>query len=55
MFYSYLHFSLSLVLFIQIIFFFTLSEAVAQRGSVKEAFLEISQNSQENIFVGVSF
>ena len=30
-------------------------EAVIQRGSVKKVFLEISQNSQENICVGVSF
>ena len=30
-------------------------EAVVQRCSVKEVFLEILQNSQENIFAGVSF
>ena len=33
----------------------TNSEAVVQRCSVKKAFLEISQNSQENICVRVSF
>ena len=38
----------------QIIFFLYISEAVAQRGSVKEVFLKISQNSQENTCVGVS-
>ena len=32
-----------------------LSEAVAQRCSVKQVFLEISQNSQENICARVSF
>ena len=32
-----------------------LSEAVAQRCSVKEAFLEISQNSQEKSSARVSF
>ena len=31
------------------------SEAVAQRCSVKKMFLEISQNSQESTFAGVSF
>ena len=31
------------------------SEAVVQRGSVKKVFLEISQNSQENICARVSF
>ena len=31
------------------------SEAFAQRGSVKKAFLEISQNSQENTRARVSF
>ena len=31
------------------------SEAVIQRCSVKKVFLEISQNSQENICAGVSF
>ena len=31
------------------------SEAVAQRCSVKKLFLEISQNSQENIYVRISF
>ena len=36
-------------------FLFCISEAVAQRRSVKEVFLKISQNSQENTFVGVSF
>ena len=30
-------------------------EAVSQKGSVKKVFLEILQNSQENICVGVSF
>ena len=34
---------------------FVLSEAVAQRRSVKKVFLEISQNSQENTCVRVSF
>ena len=32
-----------------------LTEAVAQRCSVKKAFLEISQNSQENTSARVSF
>ena len=31
------------------------AEAVVQRGSVKKVFLEISQNSQENTCVWVSF
>ena len=30
-------------------------EAITQKGSVKKVFLEILQNSQENICVGVSF
>ena len=30
-------------------------EAVAQKCSVKKVFLEVLQNSQENICVGVSF
>ena len=34
---------------------FDLSKAVTQRCSVKKVFLEISQNSQEKIFAGVSF
>ena len=32
-----------------------LIEAVVQRCSMKKVFLEISQNSQENIRAGVSF
>ena len=34
---------------------FALSEAVAQRFSVKNVFLDISQNSQENTCARVSF
>ena len=44
----FLHTASSLTLFL-------FSEAVAQRCSVKKAFIEISQNSQENICARVSF
>ena len=33
---------------------FLSTEAITQRCSVKEVFLEVLQNSQENIFSGVS-
>ena len=32
-----------------------MAESVAWKCSVKKAFLKISQNSQENNYVGVSF
>ena len=35
--------------------YLVLLEAVVQRCSVKKLFLEISQNSQENTWAGVSF
>ena len=39
----------------RVIFWYLFSEAVARRCSVKKVFLEISQNSQENNCVRVSF
>ena len=39
----------------KIIYILHFSEAVAQRCSVKNVYFKISQNSQENTCVGVSF